>query len=129
MNVDNELFEEFDLQEFNDNKKYHKVHIRNQKRNGKKSITTIQGLKPPKGDIAKKLKIYFKVYNNKSFKITWYKKLLKGLKKKYNCNGLLKKTKDHGIILQLQGDQRSNLTNILVKYKFVKEQNLQTHGI
>ncbi|KAG7668406.1 hypothetical protein Ndes2437B_g07575 [Nannochloris sp. 'desiccata'] len=65
-----------------DNKDY--VHVRVQQRNGKKSLTTVQGL-PEAFD---------------------YKKILKALKKEYCCNGCVVEDEELGKVLQLQGDQR-----------------------
>ncbi|KAG4920851.1 hypothetical protein JHK86_049664 [Glycine max] len=59
------------------------VHIRIQQRNGKKSLTTVQGLK-------------------KEFS---YEKILKDLKKEFCCNGTVVQDKELGKIIQLQGDQ------------------------
>lgn len=60
------------------------VHIRIQQRNGKKSLTTVQGLK----------------------KELSYEKILKDLKKEFCCNGNVVQDKELGKIIQLQGDQR-----------------------
>ncbi|KAJ5538017.1 protein translation factor SUI1 [Penicillium frequentans] len=59
------------------------VHIRIQQRNGRKTLTTCQGL-PDKYD---------------------QKKILKRMKKIYACNGNIVKDDEMGEVIQLQGDQ------------------------
>lgn len=66
------------------------VHIRIQQRNGKKSLTTVQGL-------PKELS---------------YEKILKTLKKDFCCNGNVVQDKELGKVIQLQGDQRKNVPAI-----------------
>lgn len=57
------------------------IHIRIQQRNGRKTLTTIQGL-PKRFD---------------------QKKILKVIKKKFACNGTIVEDQDLGEVLQLQG--------------------------
>jgi translation initiation factor 1 len=68
------------------------VHIRVQQRNGKKCITTVQGLD-------KELDL---------------KKILKALKKAECCNGTVVEDDEMGHVLQLQGDQREACQKFLV---------------
>ncbi|XP_038690055.1 protein translation factor SUI1 homolog 1-like [Tripterygium wilfordii] len=82
------------------------VHIRIQQRNGKKSLTTIQGLK--------------KEYN--------YDKILKDLKKDFCCNGNVVQDKELGKVIQLQGDQRKNVAAFLVQAGLVKKDQIKIHG-
>ncbi|KAK9151783.1 hypothetical protein Syun_010092 [Stephania yunnanensis] len=82
------------------------VHIRIQQRNGKKSLTTVQGLK-------------------KEFS---YDKILKDLKKEFCCNGTVVLDDELGKVIQLQGDQRKNVSNFLVKAGIVKKDNIKIHG-
>ncbi|GFZ04924.1 translation initiation factor SUI1 family protein [Actinidia rufa] len=82
------------------------VHIRIQQRNGKKSLTTVQGLK-------------------KEFS---YDKILKDLKKEFCCNGTVVQDKELGKVIQLQGDQRKNVSNFLVKAAIVKKDQIKLHG-
>eukprot|EP00884_Botryococcus_braunii_P004008 jgi/Botrbrau1/13608/Bobra.0069s0005.1 len=82
------------------------VHIRIQQRNGKKSLTTIQGLKA-------------------SFD---YNKVLKALKKEFCCNGNVVEDPDLGKVIQLQGDQRKNASNFLVTNKIAKKDLIKIHG-
>ncbi|GMN51497.1 hypothetical protein TIFTF001_020642 [Ficus carica] len=69
------------------------VHIRIQQRNGRKSLTTVQGLK-------------------KEFS---YNKILKDLKKEFCCNGTVVQDPELGQVIQLQGDQRKNVSTFLVQ--------------
>ncbi|KAJ2064892.1 Eukaryotic translation initiation factor eIF-1 [Coemansia sp. S146] len=82
------------------------VHIRVQQRNGRKTITTIQGL-------AKELDL---------------KKILKFMKKTYACNGTVVVDEEHGEIVQLQGDQRAMASTFLIEQKISKKQNVKVHG-
>ncbi|KAL9264495.1 translation factor SUI1-like protein [Drosera capensis] len=69
------------------------VHIRIQQRNGRKSLTTVQGLK-------------------KDFS---YSKILKDLKKEFCCNGTVVQDPELGQVIQLQGDQRKNVASFLAQ--------------
>ncbi|KAJ4833028.1 hypothetical protein Tsubulata_010656 [Turnera subulata] len=82
------------------------VHIRIQQRNGKKSLTTVQGLP-------------------KEFS---YDKILKSLKKEFCCNGNVVQDKELGKIIQLQGDQRKNVHHFLVNSNLVKKDQIKIHG-
>ncbi|KZL88278.1 translation initiation factor sui1, partial [Colletotrichum incanum] len=68
------------------------IHIRIQQRNGRKTLTTIQGL-PKRFD---------------------QKKILKVIKKKFACNGTIVEDTDLGEVIQLQGDQRKAIHDFLV---------------
>nr|ABY75807.1 SUI1 B protein [Opuntia streptacantha] len=82
------------------------VRIRIQQRNGKKSLTTVQGLR-------------------KDFS---YERILKDLKKEFCCNGNVVQDKELGKIIQLQGDQRKNVANFLVQAGLVKKDHIKIHG-
>ncbi|OIT28135.1 PREDICTED: protein translation factor SUI1 homolog [Nicotiana attenuata] len=82
------------------------VHIRIQQRNGKKSLTTVQGLR-------------------KQFS---YEKILKDLKKEFCCNGNVVQDKELGKVIQLQGDQRKNVSHFLVTAGIVKKDQIKIHG-
>lgn len=82
------------------------VHIRIQQRNGKKSLTTVQGLKGK--------------YD--------YTKVLKALKKEFCCNGSVVEDAELGKVIQLQGDQRKNVSDFLIKEKLVKKDMIKIHG-
>ncbi|KAI1126363.1 translation initiation factor SU [Nemania abortiva] len=68
------------------------VHIRIQQRNGRKTLTTVQGL-PNKFD---------------------RKKILTVIKKKFACNGTVVMDSNMGEVIQLQGDQRKVMQEFLV---------------
>ncbi|KAI4374760.1 hypothetical protein MLD38_012717 [Melastoma candidum] len=82
------------------------VHIRVQQRNGRKSLTTVQGLK--------------KEYS--------YSKILKDLKKEFCCNGTVVQDPELGQVIQLQGDQRKNVSTFLVQAGIVKKEHIKIHG-
>ncbi|KAG0577116.1 hypothetical protein M758_5G098600 [Ceratodon purpureus] len=82
------------------------VHIRVQQRNGRKSLTSVQGLK--------------KEFN--------YNKILKDLKKEFCCNGVVVQDSELGQVIQLQGDQRKNVTKFLVEAGIVKKDLIKIHG-
>ncbi|KAK6793359.1 hypothetical protein RDI58_006812 [Solanum bulbocastanum] len=82
------------------------VHIRVQQRNGRKSLTTVQGLK-------------------KEFS---YNKILKDLKKEFCCNGTVVQDPELGQVIQLQGDQRKNVSTFLIQAGIVKKDNIKIHG-
>lgn len=82
------------------------VHIRIQQRNGKKCLTTVQGL-------------------SKEYK---YERILKDIKKEFCCNGNVVQDKELGTVIQLQGDQRKNVSNFLVKAGLVKKEQIKIHG-
>ncbi|KAJ5288559.1 eukaryotic translation initiation factor SUI1 [Penicillium angulare] len=69
------------------------IHIRIQQRNGRKTLTTVQGL-PAKYD---------------------QKKILKRMKGLYACNGNIVKDEEMGEVIQLQGDQRKDVHDFLTK--------------
>ncbi|MCJ1473428.1 Eukaryotic translation initiation factor eIF-1 [Lambiella insularis] len=64
-------------------------------RNGRKTLTTVQGL-PKKFD---------------------QKKILKVIKKKFACNGTIVNDSEMGEVIQLQGDQRKDVQEFLVDKK------------
>ncbi|KNC51317.1 uncharacterized protein AMSG_07328 [Thecamonas trahens ATCC 50062] len=82
------------------------VHIRIQQRNGRKSLTTVQGLTP---------KLNFK-------------RVLKALKKSLACNGNIVEDEENGTVIQLQGDQRAHVQEFLVNEQIVDAQNIKVHG-
>ncbi|ERM94552.1 hypothetical protein AMTR_s00010p00266770 [Amborella trichopoda] len=82
------------------------VHVRVQQRNGRKCLTTVQGVK--------------KEFN--------YNKILKDFKKEFCCNGTVVQDKELGQVIQLQGDQRKNVSNFLVQAGIVKKDNIKIHG-
>ena len=82
------------------------IHVRLQQRNGKKTLTTIQGL-------SKDLE---------------FKKLLKAFKKEFACNGCIIDHKEFGEVIQLQGDQRENIKKFLINSDLSDEEHIKLHG-
>ena len=82
------------------------VHIRIQQRNGRKTLTTIQGLSA-KYDL---------------------KKIVRACKKEFACNGTVVEHPEYGEVLQLQGDQRHKICDWLTKTSLVKSDQLKVHG-
>ncbi|CAD6498906.1 BgTH12-04562 [Blumeria graminis f. sp. triticale] len=80
------------------------IHIRIQQRNGRKTLTTVQGL-PKKFD---------------------QKKILKVIKKKFACNGTIVVDTEMGEVIQLQGDQRKDVQEFLTDKKEGLELDLKT---
>jgi len=81
----------------------------NTERNGRKTLTTVQGL-PKKFD---------------------QKKILKVIKKKFACNGTIVNDSEMGEVIQLQGDQRKDVQEFLVDKKEGLELDAKTikvHG-
>lgn len=69
------------------------VHLRVQQRNGRKSLTSVQGLA---ADLDRR-------------------KILRALKRTFNTNGTILKDKDGNKVLQLQGDLRHLIKEFLLK--------------
>ncbi|KFH11995.1 putative translation initiation factor SUI1 [Toxoplasma gondii VAND] len=84
----------------------HLIHIRNQQRNGRKSVTTVQGL-----DKALDLK-----------------KMVRALKKELNCNGTVIEDADYGSVIQLQGDQRHAVKEFLEREAICLGEQIRIHG-
>ncbi len=77
-----------------------KINIRIQQRNGKKSITTVQGLDD---DLD-------------------MKRISKAMRKKFNCSVSLEETEDYGTVIQLQGDQREQVLAFLVEQEILTQE-------
>ena len=81
-----------------------------QQRNGRKCITTIQG-------IDEELDL---------------KRILKAMKRTFNCNGSIEEDKVNGDVIQLQGDQRDNSKEWIVSQEIVSkaeaDDRLVVHG-
>nr|XP_058147695.1 eukaryotic translation initiation factor 1-like [Dasypus novemcinctus] len=80
-------------------------HVRIQQRNGRKTLTTVQGIAD-----------YDKT------------KLVKVFKKKFACNGTVIEHPEYGEVIQLQGDQCKNICQFLVEIGLVKDDQLKVHG-
>ncbi|KAI8146286.1 translation initiation factor SUI1 [Fennellomyces sp. T-0311] len=82
------------------------IHLRIQQRNGRKTLTTLQGLP--------------KQYDNK--------KILKVFKKEFACNGTIVDDEELGEVLQLTGDQRQKIAEFLIKEGIAKKSEIKVHG-
>ncbi|XP_065575081.1 eukaryotic translation initiation factor eIF1-like [Artemia franciscana] len=82
------------------------IHIRIQQRNGRKTLTTVQGLSSE--------------YD--------LKKIVKACKKEFACNGTVVEHPEYGEVIQLQGDQRENICKFLVKCTLASAEQLKVHG-
>ncbi|CAO3701426.1 unnamed protein product [Rhizopus stolonifer] len=82
------------------------LHLRIQQRNGRKTLTTLQGL-PKEIDS---------------------KRLLKEVKKAFACNGTVVDDEEHGSIIQMQGDQRMKMAEFLVNEGIAKKSSIKIHG-
>ena len=85
---------------------YEKVHIRIQKRNKRKSVVTVSGL-------AEDLDL---------------KRICRALKKTFQCNGAVVSDKEHGNVIQLQGDHRQGLVDFLVNEEIIEKDLIIMHG-
>mmetsp|Transcript_8287 Transcript_8287/g.11172 ORF Transcript_8287/g.11172 Transcript_8287/m.11172 type:complete len:110 (-) Transcript_8287:73-402(-) len=83
-----------------------KVHVRVQQRNGRKCITTVAGL-------ADDLDI---------------KRICKAFKKNFSCNGAVQKDEESGEVIQLSGDQRTNVKEFLVDQEICHGDAVVLHG-
>jgi len=84
----------------------HVIHIRIQQRSGKKTLTTVQGI----GEEFDK------------------KRLLRAFKKKFACNGTVVEHQEYGEVIQLQGDQRINVSQFLKEIGIATDEQLKVHG-
>lgn len=87
-------------------KTYTNLDIRIQQRNGRKTITTLQGLPI---DIDRK-------------------RLLKAFKKEFACNGTVIDDEEAGQVIQLQGDQRLKIQQFLATEEIVPKDKIKIHG-
>ncbi|KAF2759998.1 eukaryotic translation initiation factor SUI1 [Pseudovirgaria hyperparasitica] len=86
------------------------IHIRIQQRNGRKTLTTVQGL------------------NNQKFN---FDLIIKHFKKKFACNGtIVPESSTHKEVIQLQGDQRKNVYEFLTSKDFLNmdAKTIKVHG-
>ena len=82
------------------------VHLRVQQRNGKKTLTTVQGLSA--------------AYN--------YARILRDLKRELCCSGVVVEDEELGSVIQLQGDHRKAVAAFLVKAGMATKANVKVHG-
>ena len=107
------------------------VHIRIQQRNGRKTLTTIQGLSA-EYDLKKIVRACKKVRSSwplLSLALTdeRYRASLINFQE-FACNGTVVEHPEYGEVLQLQGDQRHKICDWLTKTSLVKSDQLKVHG-
>ena len=56
------------------------------------------------------------------------KKILRYIKKSFNCNGAVIEDKKSGDVIQLQGDQRDNVKKFLTHENIVNTEEVKVHG-
>ena len=88
-----------------DNFSYQKIHLRKTQRNGRKCMTTVEGL----ADELDK------------------KKITRALKRVFKCNGAIVKDEKENEIIQLSGDQRNNVKDFLIEQEIEKEEDVIIH--
>ena len=94
----------FDIQD--DGKDTTKVHVRVQQRNGRKCITTVAGL-------AEDLDV---------------KKITRALTKKFKTSGTVKKDENENNVVQVAGDQRTNIRDFLLNQQICHLDQIVVHG-
>lgn len=82
------------------------IHIRIQQRNGRKTLTTVQGI-------------------DQQYDL---KKIVKACKKEFACNGTVVDHAEYGEVIQLQGDQRQHISNFLKNIGLAREEHIKVHG-
>jgi len=82
------------------------IHVRIQQRNGRKTLTTVQGI-PTEYDP---------------------QRILKVLKKEFATNGSVVKDKELGDVIQFQGDQRGKITDFMITELGIKKDLIKIHG-
>ncbi|KOB60377.1 hypothetical protein PFHG_02153, partial [Plasmodium falciparum HB3] len=80
--------------------------IRNPQRNGRKSVPSVPG--------------FGKTLDRK--------KMVRALKKEFNCNGTIIEDIEHGSIIQLQGDKRNNVKEFLIREGICALEHIRIHG-
>ncbi|GJJ12143.1 hypothetical protein Clacol_006384 [Clathrus columnatus] len=104
------------------------IHIRIQQRNGRKTLTTLQGV--PKGPDFLLFDLCNLKRNSDRFALFPeydLKKLLKAFKKEFACNGTVVDDEELGQVIQLQGDQRMKISTFLTEEGVPKSQ-IKVHG-
>ncbi|KAK7112871.1 hypothetical protein V1264_012250 [Littorina saxatilis] len=81
------------------------IHIRIQQRNGRKTLTTVQGIHP-KFDLKKLARVC----------------------KKFNCNGTVVEHPEYGEVIQLQGDKREAMNSFLSEVGIASSDLIKVHG-
>ena len=108
-NMNMEIFNETSTKDpfgFENDSEHRKVRIRAQRRNGRQSITTVQGL-------ADDLDL---------------RRIMKALKKSFQCNGNIIIDPDRGKVIQLSGDQRINVREFFIDQQVCNAEQILIAG-
>nr|CAD7570428.1 unnamed protein product [Timema californicum] len=104
------------------------VHIRIQQRNGRKTLTTVQGL-ASEYDLKKIVRACKKLANALVvLSSTAEDGEIEVQISEFACNGTVIEHPEYGEVLQLQGDQRENICQWLTKAGLAKPEQLKVHG-
>lgn len=95
-----------DIEQASGGNTHQQIHLRIQQRNGRKCITTVQGL-------------------SESLDL---KGILKTFKKSFSCNGSISTDQEYGKVIQMSGDQRENVQQWLIKEGIVSPKEIVLHG-
>merc|ERR1711893_300874 len=82
------------------------IHIRIQQRNGRKTLTSVQGL-------------------SEQYDL---KKIIKVCKRHFACNGTVVEHPEYGEVIQFQGDQREHISRFLREVKLARPEQIKIHG-
>ena len=83
-----------------------KVQVRMKQRNGKKSVTTVEGMHPQLD----------------------YPRLLRAMKRQFQCNGSIQEDKKGDKVLQFSGDQRANVRDFILSEEMYTSGEIILHG-
>eukprot|EP01099_Mayorella_cantabrigiensis_P006419 TRINITY_DN534_c0_g1_i1.p1 TRINITY_DN534_c0_g1~~TRINITY_DN534_c0_g1_i1.p1 ORF type:complete len:113 (-),score=11.50 TRINITY_DN534_c0_g1_i1:106-444(-) len=105
LNLNRNPFDD-ETEEFGSSKTTNYIHIRIQQRNGRKTLTTVQGL---------------------STELDFHR-ILKAFKRGFHCNGTIVDDPELGKIIQLQGDHRKEISKFLITEGIVDKNIVKVHG-
>jgi len=88
------------------------IHIKIQKRNGRKSWTFVEGLDKLELPANKNMDLFLE-------------EIAKKFKKTFNCGANIKKPEN---VIQLMGDHRENIRQFLINSKLVNDDQIKMHG-
>eukprot|EP00939_MAST-03C_sp_MAST-3C-sp1_P002974 g2974.t1 len=101
---------------FEDNDEDFQIHIYVAMRNGRKCTSTIQGL-------------HLIPFPDSVFEGIDYKKILKRMRKKFQCNGNIKKDPETGAaVITLTGNQTRGIKTWLTEHEMCKMKQIVVHG-
>lgn len=102
------------------------IHIRIQQRSGKKTLTTVQ-VRPSIWFCFLLIRLVFSFLQGIGEEFD-KKLLIRALKKKFACNGTVVEHPEYGEVIQLQGDQRANVSQFLKEIGMCQAEQLIVHG-